>query len=258
MAGLAQIRLRRSDFVALAAVTALLALFLRREGLAWTPLWVTLAFAVGGWLLRGVDIGGAIAGFVVAYIMFAAGGWQLFAVLTAVFGLTLLATFAGRGRKRALGLAEPVEGRSAAQVTANLIVATAALALLPAELGTIVALAALAEAAADTVSSEIGEAFGRKTYLVTTLHPTEPGTNGGVSIVGTLAGVGAAAAVASMGLLPIGGEGALRVLAAGVIGMVVDSILGATLENRGYLNNDIVNVLGTGSAGVLAYWLVHL
>ena len=253
MAALAQIRLNRSDFVALTTVSLLLALLVLRQGPSWTALWVTLAFAVAGWALRGVDLGGGMAGFAVAYVVFAVGGWKLFAVLALVFALTLLATLAGRGKKRALGLAEPMGGRSAAQVAANLVVATAALVLLPAGLGIVVALAALAEATADTVSSEIGEAFGSKTYLVTTLRPTPPGTNGGVSLVGTLAGIAAASAVAGVGLISISATDAMLVAVASVFGMIVDSVLGATLENRGYLNNDVVNVMGTASAAVIAY-----
>lgn len=253
MAALAQIRLKAGDLVALVAVSALLALLMWREGPSQAALVVTLAFAVGGWLLRGVDLSGAMAGFAVAYVIFAVGGWRLFAALALVFGLTLLATLAGRGKKRALGLAEPMGGRSATQVAANLVIATAALVLLPAGLGNVVALAALAEAAADTVSSEIGEAFGSKTYLVTTLRPTPPGTNGGVSLLGTVAGIAAASAVAGVGLMSISAEDAVLVALASVLGMVGDSVLGATLENRGYLSNDVVNVMGTASAAALAY-----
>ncbi len=251
-------RLKPSDAMALAAL-ALLLLFWHWHHLAWREaLLVTAVFALGGWLLRGVSITGAIAGGIVAFILYVVGGRRMFAMLFTVFVLTLLATFAGRNRKQSLGLSEPRSGRSAAQVAANLFVAAAALVLLPRSVAVVVAIAALCEAAADTVSSEIGQAFGQQTYLVTTLHPTAPGTNGGVSVVGTLAGVGAAATVAGAGLLLLlPPQQAALAAVAGVAGMLTDSLLGATLENRGYLNNDGVNVLGTATtAGVALAWLV--
>lgn len=249
-----------ADWIALSLLLALLAYFLQRHPVApsWIEVLVTVAFAVGGWRLRGVDLSGAVAGGIVAFILYSAGGWRMFLVLLGVFVLTLLATVAGSGRKRALGLAEPSGGRSAAQVGANLIVAAGAMVLLPPTLAAVVAVAALAEAAADTVSSELGEAFARQTYLVTTLRPTVPGTNGGVSWVGTLAGTAAAASVAAVGYLVIGLEDGILAAAAGVFGMLVDSVLGATLENRGLLHNDAVNLFGTASAAGLAYGLCRL
>ena len=258
----AKSRPKTRDGIALAALAGVLLVMPVQHALGeWRgALLVTIGFAVGGWLLRGVNPSGALAGGLVAFILYARGGWRMFVVLFAVFALTLCATAAGRGRKQALGLAEHNSGRSAAQVAANLFVAAAALVMLPATVAAVVAVAALAEAAADTVSSEMGEAFGTQTYLVTTLRPTAPGTNGGVSWVGTLAGIGAAAIVASaaMGLVVIGREDALLAGAAGVIGMTVDSVLGATLENKGYLNNEAVNVVGTASAAVVAFVVCQL
>ena len=256
----AKSRPKTRDGIALAALAGVLLLMLVQHALGdWRgALLVTIGFAVGGWLLRGVNPSGALAGGLVAFILYARGGWRMFAVLFAVFALTLCATAGGRGRKQALGLAEHSGGRSAAQVAANLFVAAAALVMLPATVAAVVAVAALAEAAADTVSSEMGEAFGTQTYLVTTLRPTAPGTNGGVSLIGTLAGIGAAAIVVATGSVVIGREDAVLAGAAGVIGMTVDSVLGATLENKGYLNNEAVNGLGTASAAVVAFVVCQL
>lgn len=261
MADVAKSRLKASAGIALVALAALVVAGFWRESFARPEAWreallVAVIFAVGGWVLRGVSATGALAGAMVAFMMNVLAGRRMFAVLFSVFVLTLAATLAGRGRKQTLGLAEPSSGRSAAQVAANLFVATAALLLLPASIAVVVAVAALAEAAADTVSSEIGEAFGRQTYLITTMRPTTPGTNGGVSIVGTLAGVGAAACVAAMALLMIDVRLAVIAGAAGVFGMLADSVLGATLEKRGYLNNDAVNLLGTAAAAGVAWAFV--
>lgn len=259
MADAPKSRLKASDGIALAALAGLLVLILSRGSV--TPAWreallVTAAFAVGGWLLRGVSVTGALAGAMIAFILCALAGRRMFAVLFTVFVLTLLATFAGRDRKQKLELAEPGGGRSAAQVAANLLVAAAALVFLPRDFALVMTIAVLAEAAADTVSSEMGEAFGQRTYLITTFRPTAPGTNGGVSVVGTLAGIFAAGTVAAAGWLILAPRQAVIAGVAGVCGMVVDSFLGATLERRGYLNNDAVNLLGTATAaGVAWVWL---
>jgi uncharacterized protein (TIGR00297 family) len=117
--------------------------------------------------------------------------------------------------------------------------------------------AALSEAAADTVSSEVGQALDDKTRLITDWKPVAAGTNGAVSLIGTLAGIAAAAIVSSVCLL--GGLVPVRWLAfsvgAAVAGMIVDSFLGATLERRGFLNNDSVNFLSTLVSAAASSWL---
>jgi len=59
---------------------------------------------------------------------------------------------------------------------------------------------ALATAACDTTGSEIGQLFGRRAFLATTFTRVEPGTEGALSIEGTLAGIVAAALVALAGV----------------------------------------------------------
>ena len=194
-------------------------------------------------------------------------------VLT-VFLLAFLATRLGRESKERLGLGEQRHGRTAAQVAANLGIA-AIVSSEPVQSWLIggwfsrasvtpmplfaVGLAALAEAAADTVSSEVGQVLGGRPRMLTTLRLVEPGTDGGVSLIGTLAGVAAACIVAAVGSLALGGGRTMFWIscAGAVFGLFFDSLLGATLERRGWLNNDAVNFLSTASAagfalGVLA------
>jgi uncharacterized protein (TIGR00297 family) len=194
----------------------------------------------------------------------------------AVAVLAYAATRLGRAQKERLGTAEPRQGRTAAQVAANLGVGAIASSQLvqgwltgkqvftPRSLAPMplfaVALAALAEAAADTVSSEFGQVFGGRPRMITTLESAEPGIDGAVSLMGTLAGVVAAGIVAVAGTLALNGDRAMFAVscAGGVFGLLFDSLLGATLERRGWLNNDMVNFLSTASAAAFALGLLAL
>jgi len=121
-------------------------------------------------------------------------------------------------------------------------------------------LAALAEAAADTVSSEIGQVLGGRPRLITTLRPVEPGTDGGITIAGSLAGILAAGMVVVTGALALHVEWPIALVswAGGVFGLFFDSLLGASVERAGWLNNDAVNFLSTLSAVSCTLGLMHL
>jgi uncharacterized protein (TIGR00297 family) len=122
----------------------------------------------------------------------------------------------------------------------------------------LLALAALAEAAADTGSSEIGMAFPGRTVLITSGKPVSAGVDGGVSRMGTASAVGAAVVIGVAGFVSglVTPRQALVVALAGTVGMLVDSVLGAVLERRRLLTNDLVNLLSTGAAvGVAWGWV---
>jgi uncharacterized protein (TIGR00297 family) len=120
------------------------------------------------------------------------------------------------------------------------------------------AVAALAEAAADTASSEIGQVLGGRPRMITSFKAVNPGRDGAISLAGSLAGVIAAAIVAYAGMWALGGGWILfEVSCAGaVFGLFFDTLLGATLEERGLLNNDAVNFLSTASAAGFALVLL--
>lgn len=108
----------------------------------------------------------------------------------------------------------------------------------------------------DTCASEVGKAYGRTTYLSTTLARVPRGTEGAVSLEGTAAGVAASALMAAVaaGSGLVGGlEGAGACVVAAFAANWVESVLGATLQDDvPWLTNDIVNVINTAVGAVLA------
>jgi uncharacterized protein (TIGR00297 family) len=182
--------------------------------------------------------------------------------LVTLFVLTWTATRFGRAKKQQLGVAEDKRGRNAAQVAANLGVAGLAAASslihpVPGGWYTVMVVAALAEATADTLASELGEVVGGQPLLVTTFRRVVPGTDGAISLAGTVAGVSGALLVAavSWATLKLSVGDTLAAALGAVGGLFVDSLLGATIERRGWLNNDAVNFLSTLSAALIAVLL---
>jgi uncharacterized protein (TIGR00297 family) len=233
------------------------------------------------WKLRAATPAAALTGtLLTASMMFSTavvpyGPWHTALVPTLTVSLVaFLATRAGRRQKEPRGTAEDRKGRSASQVAANLGLAALAASSpvqtwlmdchwLPHRAAAsgllfVLTVAALAEAAADTASSEIGQVIGGHPRMITTFKAVDPGRNGAVSLAGSLAGVAAAAMVAWTGMWALGGGWGLFAvsLAGAVFGLFFDSLLGATLEERGWLNNDAVNFLSTASAAGFALALL--
>jgi uncharacterized protein (TIGR00297 family) len=113
----------------------------------------------------------------------------------------------------------------------------------------------------DTSASEVGKAYGKTTYLITTLQPVARGTEGAVSLEGTLAGVVASIAIAcvgwAVGLIDL--LGILWCVLAAFIATNLESVIGATLQTKyTWLTNELVNILNTligAIAAILFAWL---
>ncbi|RMH17738.1 MAG: DUF92 domain-containing protein [Acidobacteria bacterium] len=221
---------------------------------------VLAAAALGS---RALSASGAVAGVVVGTAIYAGAGWRGYLLLVAFVVLGSAATRAGYARKRAAGLSQEHGGRRRARhALANGAVAALAATfavVTPYRESCLLALAgALATALGDTLSSELGQLWGRRPVLLTTFRRAPPGTDGAISAAGTLAGLAGALAIAALGaaagLYPA--AGAALVVVAGFAGTTADSLLGATLERRGLLDNEAVNFLatlaGALTAGVLA------
>lgn len=241
------------------------------------PATIILAFVLGAflafltWRFRAATFSAALVGGLFATALYmATPGWRTALwPLLALLVLTLAATRFGRARKEKLEVAESRHGRTAAQVAANLgvaVLASVPLGLghyfaLPPILGSyllqLVLVSALAEAAADTLSSELGEVLGGEPRLLTSLRHVPAGTDGAISVTGTLAGLTGAVVVAIAGAVAFAlapAQGMIVVVAA-FVGLFVDSFLGAVLERRGWLNNDAVNFLSTLASALLALCL---
>lgn len=216
---------------------------------------VTGAFAVAAYLLAMISLGGAFGGLVVGTLVYLSLGWPGFGVLALfVVGASVL-TRLGYSIKSGRGAAEAGRGRRGwrnALANCGVAVVLAALAALTGrpEVLTAAFVAALAAAFADTAESEVGTLSGRRPVLLSSLRPVAPGTDGAVSLTGTLAGLAAAALAAGFGYavgLVGGGVGVLIVALAGFGGTLVDSYIGAVAPKVG---NELTNVICTLSAAI--------
>lgn len=225
---------------------------------------LTVALALAAWGLRAVTFSGACAGLFLTFVLCFTGGPAALAVVTVLFLLTFASTL-GFSRKLRFALSEPHEGRRASQIFANLGAAALCAAPIiyyarsghPLLIGVV---AALAEATADTVSSEVGQSFAIRPVLITTFRRVAPGTNGGITPIGTLAGMIAAFCVCyvatSTRLIP--DHWFWIAFGAAVLGMFLDSLLGATLERPDRLGNDSVNFASSAFSAFVAIGLWFL
>jgi uncharacterized protein (TIGR00297 family) len=224
---------------------------------------INAVFALAALALRMVNRSGALMGFLMGALIYMGYGYKTFLVLLSFFVIGSVATRLGYGRKAARGVAESRRGaRSWREASANTLAAAFFSVLVitthyeAAFLAAFVA--AMAEAAGDTISSEIGQWLSGRAYMITTLKPVSAGQDGGISLVGTLAGMGASAAVVAVGYalgLCRPGTAVVAFIAAGA-GNLFDSYLGATIERRGLVGNAVVNFAGTSFAGGLALGLL--
>jgi uncharacterized protein (TIGR00297 family) len=181
-----------------------------------------------GWLTRD----GAIAAAIVGGLILASAG---------LAGITLLAFFflSGSvltyvGRYGLPGSAErPRRGRTWRQVAANGGWAAMGALLVPGEpaLGWPILVGALAAAQADTWGTEIGGRSPSPPRLITTGQPVQAGTSGGVTLLGTFAGILGAGLMGCLAwMLNVSGSVALAAAAGGLLGTLADSLLGATIQ----------------------------
>jgi uncharacterized protein (TIGR00297 family) len=199
-------------------------------------LFASVAIALAGYRARVLTLDGALAAVVVGTAVFGFGGVRWAAVMVGFFVFSSALSRLGRRRKReAEQFVEKGSRRDAVQVLANGGVA-AILALVhqfggvgnlfPAYLG------AMAAATADTWSTEIGSLSATPPRSILTGKIVEPGTSGGVTMLGLLASMAGGLVIGLIG--GIAGVSTLRMVLVGVVagfaGSAVDSLIGATVQ----------------------------
>lgn len=219
-----------------------------------------------------LDLKGSMLAFVVGVIISVMGS-ILWLIMLLLFLLTSFAFTRYRFEiKKMKGLHEGTRGeRGYRNVAANglvmTIIAILAFAGVPTiDLGTasFMFVSALAVAAADTAASEIG-VFDPKPVLITTLKPVPPGTNGGVSLTGQLAAFFSAAVTSAIAYLlfslnsqmVVGAYTFLIPTLCGFFGCQIDSLIGATIEQKGKIGKLGNNFLSIASGAMLA-WVLSL
>lgn len=110
----------------------------------------------------------------------------------------------------------------------------------------------------DTCASEVGKAYGKRTFLITTLQPVARGTEGAVSLEGTLAGIVASVAIAFLGWVVglIDLTGVIFCVIAAFIATNLESVIGATMQSQfEWLTNELVNIINTSIGAIAAILL---
>jgi len=223
---------------------------------------VIVGFTFGYFAFRAktADLTGLFSAALVGIILVVFADVRWFIIMLAFFILGSAATKYKFGYKKRIGVEQGQSGaRGYRNVFANGIVAAAAAVLFGVfqqPVFIVMYVGCVATAAADTLASEIG-VTGGVPRLITTLKEVPIGTNGGVTITGeTVALLGGF--VVSMVAFVLGGITLPMVVVctiAGFVGTNIDSLVGATLENRGFLGNAGTNLLATLSGGLFAMLL---
>lgn len=191
-------------------------------------------------------------------IIFSAGPNWLFLIVLFLI-LCLIATRYAKKYKLKLGQYEKT--RTAKNVISNGVVAF----MMAAFGGYYMAFAggfigAIATATADTLASEVG--ILDEPRLVTTFKKVAPGTDGAVSMLGTVSGICGATIIGFasyfLGIIANPLAGILIAIISGTIGCFMDSFLGAVFERRNLLNNEHVNLLATVTGAFIGILLVQL
>ncbi|RYY41320.1 MAG: DUF92 domain-containing protein [Chitinophagaceae bacterium] len=229
-----------------------------------------VALAAIAVLLRKLTPAGGAAGAVVAWALYSGLDYPGLALLGLFFILGTLATSYRKKWKEKAGLRDNIVGRRAVQVWANGgVAAVCALGAVLTRMWQhgecmpgrhleqglqLAAAAALSSATADTLASELGNAWGSRYINIRSLRRDVRGVDGAISLEGSLAGLAGSVLIATIYffLLKNSLGAALLLVAAGTLGNAADSWLGATLQRRGILNNDAVNFCNTLLAALFA------
>ncbi len=241
----------------------------------WQAILLNSLLLLLAWLLpkKLLTPAGYLHAWLLGVIIWGCMGWRGYSVVMVYFLLGSAVTRLGMARKQAAGIAEGRSGRRgpenvwgsaltaavcALAIATLQIWGTASLSGIWLPLLSLAYVSSLSTKLSDTTASEVGKAYGRRTFLITTLKPVPPGTEGAVSLEGTLAGIGGSALIAAtgwgIGLIPAWGVGVC--LIAALLATTGESLIGATLQTRfPWLTNEVVNIINTTLGAILALML---
>jgi len=214
---------------------------------------------VYGYLTRKADLSGSVAGGLIAFAIYFSVGWQSLVYFLIFFLVGSLFTKWHYVKKVELGLAQENMGRrSAIHAFSNAGVAGVfglfTFWNIPVYQSELAIACVFAAATSDTMSSEIGNVIGRRYFNILTLSEDLRGKDGVISWEGTLAGVLGSLLIACIHFgLHQNWVQLLSILIIGIICNTVDSILGASLQQKGILNNNTVNLAITSFAGLVGF-----
>jgi uncharacterized protein (TIGR00297 family) len=243
---------------------------------------------------KAIDVSGALSGALISFTVFLAGGLSWLLVIVAFFTISSLLTRFRYDYKKRLGSAQEKGGvRSWPNTLANALIAgLAAVAEIVThqDLFVVAFLGSIAAAMSDTVATEVGLLSKSKPRLIVNLRKfVEPGTSGGVSILGELAGLASILGIALIGvsLSIVTGDSAvvsvavLSIVFGALIATNFDSLLGGTLQGQNkcqvcgartenllhhekstvlvkgvrYLDNNVVNLIATLTGALVSIGL---
>ncbi|KAG9448150.1 hypothetical protein H6P81_014278 [Aristolochia fimbriata] len=226
-----------------------------------------LIFLVGSPILvTGLSVPGIVSAFLLGTLTWRGFGPAGFLLVATYFVIGTAVTKLKIAQKEALGVAEKRKGRRGpgsviGSSAAGCVCAFCAIYGIagPASFGLwqLGFVASFCTKLSDTVSSEVGKAFGKTTYLVTTFKIVPRGTEGAVSVEGTVAGLLASVLLAGVACLmgQVSAPEAVLCVLASQIANLGESILGASLQEKEgfrWLNNDVVNVINITIGSILA------
>ncbi|MDJ0662768.1 MAG: TIGR00297 family protein [Crocosphaera sp.] len=215
-----------------------------------------------------LTVNGYLNAWILGVIVWGTLSWQGYTVVMFYFLVGSAVTKIGMAKKEAAGIAEKRSGmRGPENVWGSALIATFC------ALGTLFFdaswtqllllgyVASFSTKLSDTTASEVGKAYGKRTFLITTLKPVSPGTEGAISLEGTLAGIIASGVIAvvgyGVGLVNL--MGIFYCILAAFIATNVESLIGATLqENLDWMTNEIVNIINTFIGSIVAILLAWL
>ncbi|KAG6790367.1 hypothetical protein POTOM_006520 [Populus tomentosa] len=217
-------------------------------------------------LVSGLSLSGIFAAFLLGTLTWRAFGPSGFLLVASYFIIGTAATKVKMAQKEAQGVAEKRKGRRGPGSVIGSSAAGCVCAFLSIfrvgdeaflALWRLGFVASFCTKLSDTVSSEIGKAYGKTTYLVTTFKVVPRGTEGAVSAEGTIAGLLASILLASIGCLmgEINVPEVVICVIASQIANVGESIIGAAFQDKEgfqWLNNDAVNVINISVGSILA------